>query len=136
MILDPTIPGGGGTIRYPVPQNGMMTNRNLPMDLNKNRYEKPVQTLSRGTGVANHECVKMEQRLKTTAARCPIPRNGTINNRSWPKDVNKNQYEKPVQTPYWGAEVTNPDCITFEQKIKTTAARCPIPQNGMTNNRS
>ena len=104
--------------------------------MNKNRYEKPVQTPSRGAGVADHECVKIEQRLKTTAARCPIPRNGPMNNRSWPKDVNKNRYEKPVQTPYWGAEVTNPDCITFEQKIKMTAARCPIPQNGMTNNRS
>ena len=135
MILDPTI-RGGGTIRYPVPQNGMMTNRNLPMDMNKNRYEKPVQTPSRGAEVANPECVKIEQRLKMTTARCPIPRNETKNNRSWPKDVNKNRYEKPVQTPYWGAEVTNPDCITFEQKIKTTAARCPIPQNGMTNNRS
>ena len=137
MILDPTIRGGGGwTIRYPVPQNGMMTNRNLPMDMNKNRYEKPVQTPFRGAGVANHECVKIEQRLKTTAARCPITRNGTMNKRSWPKDVNKNRYEKPVQTPYWGAEVTNPDCITFEQKIKTTAAGCPNPQKWMTNNKS
>ena len=90
MILDPTIPGeGGGTIRYPVPQIGMMTNGNLPMDMNKNRYEKPVQTPSRGAEVANPKCVKIEQRLKTTAARGPIPRNGTINKTSWPKDVNK-----------------------------------------------
>ena len=76
MILDPTIPGGGGggTIRYPVPQNGMMTNRNLPMYMNKNRYEKPVQTPSRGAGVANHECVKIEQRLKTTAVPNPTER--------------------------------------------------------------
>ena len=48
MMLDPTIPGGGGTIRYPVPQNGMMNNRNLPIDMNINRYEKPVQTPSQG----------------------------------------------------------------------------------------
>ena len=78
------------------------------MDMNKNRYEKPVQTPSRGAEVANPECVKIVQRLKTTAARGPIPRNGTINKTSWPKDVNKNRYEKPVQTPYLGAKVTNP----------------------------
>ena len=114
----------------------MLTNGNLLMDMNKNWYKKPVQTPSRGAEVANPECVKIEERLKTTAARGPIPRNGTINKTSWPKDVNKNRYEKPVQTPYWGAKVTNPDCITFEQKIKTTAARCPIPPNGMTINRS
>ena len=114
----------------------MMNNRNLPIDMNINRYEKPVQTPSRGAEVAKPECVTIEQRLKTTAARCPIPQNGTMNNRSWPKDVNENQYEKPVQTPYWGAKVTNPDCITIKQRMKTTAARCPTPQNGMTNNRS
>ena len=107
----------------------MMTNGNLAM-------EKPVQTPSRGAEVANPECVKIVQRLKTTAARGPIPRNGTINKTTWPKDVNKNRYEKPVQTPYWGAKVTNPDCITIEQKSKTTAARCPIQPNGMTINRS
>ena len=64
----------------------------------KNRY----RPLPGGAEVANPECVKIEQRLKTTAARGPIPRNGTINKTSWPKDVNKNRYEKPVQTPYWG----------------------------------
>ena len=31
---------GGGSIRCPAPQNVM--NMNLPMDTNKNRYEKPV----------------------------------------------------------------------------------------------
>ena len=54
MLLDPTIPGeGGGTVGYPVPQNGMMTHGNLRMDMNKNRYGKPVQTPSRGAEVAN-----------------------------------------------------------------------------------
>ena len=51
--------------------------------------------------------------------RCPAPQNGMMNNRKLPMDMNKNRYEKPVQTPSWG---TNPDCITFEQRIKTTAA--------------
>ena len=137
MLLDPTIPGeGGGTVGYPVPQNGRMTHGSLHMDMNKLRYGKPVQTPSRGTEVANPECVEMIQRLKMTTARGPIPRNGTIHKTSWPKEVNNNRYEKPVQSPYWGAKMTNPDCITMKKKSKTTAARCPIPPNGMTINRS
>ena len=122
--------------RCPIPQNGMMNNRSWPKDMNKNRYEKPVQTPSRGAEVAKPDCVIIEQRMKTTAARCPIPQNGMMNNRTWPKDMNKNRYEKPVQTPSRGAEVANPDCVTIEKRMKTTAARCPIPQNGMMNNRS
>ena len=47
-MLDPTIQGGGGMIRYPVPQNAMMDLRKSPMDMNTNRYEKLVQTPSRG----------------------------------------------------------------------------------------
>ena len=47
-MLDPMIQGGGGgTIRYPVPQNAMMNLRKSPMDMNTNRYEKLVQTPSR-----------------------------------------------------------------------------------------
>ena len=82
------------------------------------------------------ECVEIVQRLKMTAARGPIPRNGTIHKTSWPKEMNNNRYEKPVQSPYWGAKMTNPDRVTMEQKRKTTAARCQIPPNGMTINRS
>ena len=37
-------------------------------------------------------------------------------------DMNSNRYEKPVQTPSRGAKVANPDCVTIEQKMKTTAA--------------
>ena len=118
--------------RYPVPQSGIMTNGKLPMDMDNSRYEKSVKTPSRWAEVANLECVKIEQRLKTTAVRGPIPRNGTINKTSWPKDVIKNRYEKPIQTPYWGTKVTNPDCNMIEQKSRTTAARWPIPPNGMT----
>ena len=86
--------------------------------------------------MANPECVEVVQRLKMTAARGPIPRNGTIHKTSWPKEVNNNRYEKLVQSPYWGAKMTNPDRVTMEQKSKTTAARCQIPPNGMTMNRS
>ena len=37
-------------------------------------------------------------------------------------DMNTNRYEKPVQTPSRGAEVASPDCVTIEQRMKTTAA--------------
>ena len=56
----PYVVGPGGGVYYQsavkeivggltAPQNGMMNNRKLPMDMNKNRYEKPVQTPSWGT---------------------------------------------------------------------------------------
>ena len=43
-------------------------------------------------------------------------------NRNLPMDTNKNRYDKPVKTPVWGAEVANPNSITFKQRVKTTAA--------------
>ena len=43
-------------------------------------------------------------------------------NMNLPMDTNKNRYGKPVQTPGWGAEVANPNSITFAQKGMTTAA--------------
>ena len=46
---------GGGSTRCPAPQNGMMNNNKLPMDMNKNRYEKPVLTPPWGTEVATIE---------------------------------------------------------------------------------
>ena len=46
----------------------MMNNRNLPTDMNTNRYEKPVQTPSRGAEGASPDCVTIEQCEKTTAA--------------------------------------------------------------------
>ena len=86
------------------------------------RYGKPVQTPPRGADMDNPECVTFEQGQKTTAARCPITRNGTMNGGSWPRNVNKNRNEKPIQTPYWGAEVINPDWIVIKQRMKTKAA--------------
>ena len=37
-------------------------------------------------------------------------------------DMNRNRYEKLVQTPSRGAEGASPDCVTIEQCMKTTAA--------------
>ena len=90
--------------------------------MNKNRYEKPVQTPYWGAKVTNPDCITIEQKSKMTAARCPIPPNGMTIGRSWPKDINRNRYEKPVQTPSRGAEVKKPDRVTIEQRMKTTAA--------------
>ena len=53
-------------------------------------------------------------------------------NRNLPMDTNKNRYEKPVQTPVWGAEVASPNSITFEQKVKTTAAEVGWKLSDMT----
>ena len=61
-MLDPTIQGGGGgTIRYPVPQNAMMNLRKSPMDMNTNRYEKLVQVTSRGAERASSDDATIEQ---------------------------------------------------------------------------
>ena len=58
--------GGGGSIRYPTPRNDM--NMNLPMDANKDRYEKPVQTPGWGAEVANPNSITVAQKGMTTAA--------------------------------------------------------------------
>ena len=55
-----------GTIRYPAPQNDM--NMNLPMDTNKDRYEKPVQTPGWGAEVAKPDSIMFAQKGMTTAA--------------------------------------------------------------------
>ena len=80
MILDPMIPGegGGGTVGYPVPQNGMMKPGRLCLDIIKDRYGKPVLTPIRGAEVAKTECFEVVQRSMMTAAKGRIPRNGMI----------------------------------------------------------
>ena len=45
-MLDPTIQGGGGMIRYPVPQNVKMNLRKSPMDMITNRNAKLMQVSS------------------------------------------------------------------------------------------
>ena len=95
--------GGGGAIRCPIPQNGMMNNRNSPMHMITNRYEKPVQIPSRGAEVTSPDCVTSEQRMKTTTADKAEPSryqetavaaegagtDGTTNVRSRSMDCNK-----------------------------------------------
>ena len=43
-------------------------------------------------------------------------------NRSWPKGINRNRYEKPVRTPSHRAEVRKPDCVEIKQRMKTIGA--------------
>ena len=99
-----------------------MNGGSWPRDVNKKRYEKPVQTPYLGAEVTNPDCFTFEQKISTTAAGCPIPPNRVTNNRYWPEDIIRNRYEKPAQTPSRGTEVTKPKCVTIEQRMKTTAA--------------
>ena len=98
----------------------------------ENRY-KP---LLGGAEVAKPECVEVVQRSVMTADSGPIPRKGTTRTMSWPKEVDISRYEKPVQSQYWGANMTIHDRVTIEEKNKTTAARGQIPPNGVTMDRS
>ena len=102
----------------------------------ENRYRPLLGGGGGGAEVANPECVEVVQRSMMTAVRGFISRNGTIHKTSWPKEVDNNRYERPVQSPYWGAKMTIPDCVTIEQKSKTTAARCQIPPNEVRIDRS
>ena len=60
-MLDPHDPGGGGTIRFPVPQNAMMNLRKLPTDMNTNRCEKLMQVPPRGAERASSDVVIIEE---------------------------------------------------------------------------
>ena len=114
----------------------MMTRRKLHLDMINNRYGKPVQTPSRGAEVAKPECVEVVQRSVMTADSGPINPNGTTHTTIWPKEVDISRYEEPVQSPYWGSNMTITDRVTMEEKKKTTAARCQVPPNGVTIDRS
>ena len=52
---------GGGTIRFPAPQNAMMNLRKLPTDMNTNRYEKLMQVPPRGAERATSDGVTIEE---------------------------------------------------------------------------
>ena len=57
---DPMIPGGGGG-RLGAHPSEQRYDEYSPMDMNTNRYEKPVQTPSRGAEGASPDCVASEQ---------------------------------------------------------------------------
>ena len=121
--------GGGGAFRYPVPQNSMMTRGDLQTNINNHRYGGPVQTPSRGAGVFNHECVEMEQRLRTTAAGGPIPQSGTVLQTCWHKAENHNRCVNPVRLPSAGAKMTNPDYPMMLQNPREIVDKGQIPLN-------
>ena len=121
--------GGGGAFRYPVPQNSMMTRGDLRTNINNHRYGGPVQTPSRGAGVFNHECVEMEQRLRTTAAGGPIPQSGTVLQTGWHKAKNHNRCVNPVRLPSAGAKMTIPDYPMMLQNSRDTVGKGQISLN-------
>ena len=137
MLLDPTIPvEGGGMIGYPVPLNGMTNQKKMCLSIIKDRYGKPVLTPIQGADVAKTKCVEVVQRTMMTAAKGQTPRNETILKASWPKEMDNNRYEKPIQSPYRGANMTIPDHVTVKEKSGMTAARCLMPLNEVTIDRS
>ena len=130
MWHDPTIQvEGGGAFRYPVPQNNMMTRGDVRKNINNHRYGGPVQTPSRGTGVFKHECVEMEQRLRTTAAEGPTPRSGTVLQTGWHKAENHDRCVNQVRLPSAGAKMTNPDYPMMLQNPRNTVGKGQRPLN-------
>ena len=121
--------GGGGAFRYPVPQNSIMTRGDLRKNINNHRFGGPVQTPARGTGVFKHECVEMEQRLRTTAAEGPIPQSGTVLPTGWHKASNHNRCVNPVRLPSAGAKMTNPDYPMMLQNPRNTMGKGQNPLN-------
>ena len=95
-MLDPTTQGGGGAIRYPVPQNAMMNVRKSPMDMNTNRYEKPVQATSRRSDRSSSDGVTMEQ--------CQSAYRQSI--KTTVKKANTTFADKPEQTHNQGTAVS------------------------------
>ena len=134
-MLDPTIQGGGGTIRYPAPQNAMMKLRKSPMDINTNRYEKLVQVPSRGAERASSDDATIEQcqsayrqSTKTTVT-----------------DVDTNFAGKPKPTQYQGTAVTaeeagtdgttNVQCRSLDcDNMRTTVMKLPTVVAKMAHN--
>ena len=121
---------------YPVSLNGMTTQKKLSWNIIKDRYGKPVLIPIRGADVAKSRCIDVVQRSMMTAAKGQTPRNETKLKTSWPKEMDNNRYEKPVQSPVRGANVTLPDHATVKEKSGKTAARCIMPLNGVTIDRS
>ena len=71
-----------------------------------------------------------------TAAEGQTPRMETILKTSWPKEMDNNRFEQPVQPPVRGTKMTLPDQVTVKEKREKTAAECLMPLNGVTIDRS
>ena len=107
---------------YPVSLNGRTTQKKSSWNIIKDRIGKPVLTPIRGADVAESRCIDVVQPSMMTAAEGQTPRNETILKTSWPKVMDNNRYEQPVQSPVLGANMTLPDQVTVKEKREKTAA--------------
>ena len=76
-----------------------------------------------------HECVEMEQRLRTTAAEGPMPQSGTVLPTGWHNAENYNRCVNPVRLPSAGAKMTNPDYPMMLQSPRNTMSKGQNPLN-------
>ena len=106
--------GGGGTFKYPVPQNSMTTGGDVRKNMVNHRYGGPVQTFSRGTGRFKREYVE------PTAAVGPTPQGGTVCQTRWCKTETQDRCVNPVRLPSVGAKMTNPEYPMMLWKPRNT----------------
>ena len=67
-------------------------------------------------------CIEVVQPSMMTATEGQTPRKETILKTSWPKRMDNNRFEQPLQPPVRGANMTIPDHDTMKQKSGMTAA--------------
>ena len=60
----------------------------------------------------------------------------TILKTNWPKEMDNNRFEQPVQPPVRGTKMTLPDQVTVGEKRGKTPAECLMPLNGVTIDKS
>ena len=121
---------------YPVPLDSRTTQKKSSWNIIKDRYGKPVLTPIWGADVTESRCIEVVQPSMMTAAEGQTPRKETILKTSWPKIMDNNRFEQPLQPPVRGANMTIPDHVTMKQKSGMTAPECQIPPNGVTIDRS
>ena len=121
---------------YPVSLNGRTTQKKSNWNITKDRYGKPVLTPIWGADVTESRCIDVVKPSMMTTAEGQTPRNETILKTSWPKEMDNNRFEKPVQPPVRGANMTLPDQVTVKERREKTAAECLMPLNGVTIDRS
>ena len=135
---------------YPVSLDGRTTQKKTSWNVIKDRYGKPVLTPIWGADVTESRCIEMVKPSMMTAAEGPTPRKETMLKTSWPKKMDNNRFEQPLQPPVRGANMTLPDQATVKERREKTAeaiiftnttdgqpnAGCLMPLNGVTIDRS
>ena len=94
----------------------------------ENRYLPPIW----GANVTESRCIEVVQPSMRTATEGQTPRKETIHKTSWPKRMDNNRFEQPLQPPVRGANMTIPDHDTMKQKSGMTAAEVGRDQNALT----